>query len=83
MIALLSILSNTFDHVTVDPTKSGLTFAVGELAGCPIHRGSIAMSGGAFLICYAAVFAVSSTPSARITASVVFSVGFPFLLNDR
>jgi len=32
---------------------------------------------------HAAVFAVSSIPSARITASVVFSVGFPFLLNDR
>ena len=29
------------------------------------------------------IFAVSSIPSACITASVVFSVGFPFSLNDR
>ena len=32
---------------------------------------------------HAAVFAVSSILSARITASVVLSVGFAFLLNDR
>jgi len=31
----------------------------------------------------ASVFAVNRTPSAFITANVVFSVGFPFSLNDR
>jgi hypothetical protein len=30
-----------------------------------------------------AFFAVNSIPMVRITASVVFSVGFPFRLNDR
>jgi hypothetical protein len=29
------------------------------------------------------IFAVSSIPSACITASVVFSVGFPFSLKER